>query len=376
MIPVLGCQVAAADPLLANGDDMLVALTLLLGCQLAGELLTRGTGLPVPGPVAGLVLMLVLFTVRPSLASALRPTTSVILANLSLLFVPAGVGVIANLDVLAGDGAAILAVLALSTVLSMLATVGTFLLVRNIVGGSGEMTELPALWSYLAASPLTWLTATLVAYLVAVAISGSLGHAPLANPVLLSMTCIVLLLVATGTDYATYFEGAQFIHFLLGPATVALSVPLFDNGRTIRRTVAPILLALAAGSTVAVVSTILLARAFGLSDAVVLSLAPKSTTAPVALGISEAVGGIPSLTAVLVILTGIMGAILVTPMMNVLRVRDWRARGFAVGVAAHGIGTARAFQVNETAGTYAGMGMALNAMLTSLIVPLAAAWLL
>lgn len=138
MIPVLGCQVAAADPLLANGDDMLVALTLLLGCQLAGELLTRGTGLPVPGPVAGLVLMLVLFTVRPSLASALRPTTSVILANLSLLFVPAGVGVIANLDVLAGDGAAILAVLALSTVLSMLATVGTFLLVRNIVGGSGE----------------------------------------------------------------------------------------------------------------------------------------------------------------------------------------------------------------------------------------------
>jgi putative effector of murein hydrolase len=96
----------------------------------------------------------------------------------------------------------------------------------------------------------------------------------------------------------------------------------------------------------------------------------------VALGISEAIGGIPTLTAVLVILTGIIGAIAVTPTMNALGIRDWRARGFAVGVASHGIGTARAFQVNETAGAYAGIGMALNALLTSLIVPVIVRWLL
>ncbi|MGR3494635.1 LrgB family protein [Citreimonas sp.] len=231
------------------------------------------------------------------------------------------------------------------------------------------MTELGALWSYLSASPLTWLTATLVAYLVASSITRALKQAPIANPVLLSVCIIAPILALTGTEYPTYFEGAQFIHFLLGPATVSLAIPLIDNWATIRRSVAPIVLALIMGSVVAVVSVLLLSQALGLSEILVLSLAPKSTTAPVALGVSEAVGGIPTLTAVFVIVTGIFGAVIVTPLMNLLRIRDWRARGFAVGVAAHGIGTARAFQVNQTAGAYAGIGMALNALLTSLIVP-------
>lgn len=238
------------------------------------------------------------------------------------------------------------------------------------------MTEATALWSYLAAAPLSWLTLTLLAYLGATAISRALGNAALANPVLLSVCGIVLVLWITDTGYQTYFEGAQFIHFLLGPATVALAVPLVDNRDTIRRLAAPIILALVAGSLVAVISAILLGQALGLSDLVLLSLSPKSTTAPVALGVSEAVGGLPGLTAVLVILTGIIGAVVVTPMMTLLRIRDWRARGFAVGVAAHGIGTARAFQVNQTAGAYAGVGMALNALLTSLIVPIIVYWLI
>jgi len=238
------------------------------------------------------------------------------------------------------------------------------------------MTEVATLWSYLAAAPLTWLTVTFVAYLGAATVSKALRQTPLANPVLLSVVAVALVLTLTGTDYATYFEGAQFIHFLLGPATVALAVPLMDTRATMRRVAVPIALALVAGSFVAAVSAILLAQAFGLPDAVIRSLSPKSTTAPVALGISEAVGGIPTLTAVLVILTGIIGAIVVTPMMTLLRVRDWRARGFAAGVAAHGIGTARAFQVNETAGAFAGIGMALNALLTSLIVPGLVYWLM
>lgn len=184
------------------------------------------------------------------------------------------------------------------------------------------------------------------------------------------------MLWVTKTEYATYFEGAQFIHFLLGPATIALALPLWDNRETIRTSVAPILLALVAGSVTAAGSAILLAQAFGLSTDVILSLAPKSTTAPVALGISEAVGGLPALTAVLVILTGIIGAVIVTPLMTVLRITDWRARGFSVGLASHGIGTARAFQVNPTAGAYAGIAMALNALLTSLIVPVLVRWLI
>lgn len=232
------------------------------------------------------------------------------------------------------------------------------------------MTDVAELWSYLSTSPLTWLTATLVAYLAADAGARRLGHPPWANPVLFSVLILAPILWGSDTSYATYFEGAQFIHFLLGPATVALAIPLWDNRDTIRRSVAPIALALLIGSAVAAGSAIVLARLFGLPDEVLLSLAPKSTTAPVALGISEAIGGIPSLTAVLVILTGVIGAMTVTPIMNMLGITDWRARGFAVGVASHGIGTARAFQVNPVAGAYAGIAMALNALLTSLIVPL------
>ena len=238
------------------------------------------------------------------------------------------------------------------------------------------MTDVATLWSYLSATPLMWLTATVLAYLAADSFARLLQNPPWANPVLMSVLLIAPLLWVTKTEYATYFDGAKFIHFLLGPATVALALPLWDNRDTIRESVAPILLALIAGSVVAAGSAILLARAFGLPKVVILSLAPKSTTAPVALGISEAVGGQPSLTAVLVILTGIIGAMTVTPMMSFLRIRDWRARGFAVGVAAHGIGTARAFQVNPVAGAYAGIAMALNALLTSLIVPVLARWLM
>ena len=237
------------------------------------------------------------------------------------------------------------------------------------------MTEVTSLCSYLATSPLIWLTATIFAYLVADGVARQLGNPPWANPVLLSVLLIIPVLWLTQTDYTTYFEGAQFIHFLLGPATVALALPLWDNRDTIRTSVAPIVLALLTGSIVAAGSAIILARAFGLPTEVLLSLAPKSTTAPVALGISEAIGGIPALTAVLVIMTGIIGAVTVTPLMNLLRITDWRARGFAVGVAAHGIGTARAFQVNPVAGAYAGIAMALNALLTSLIVPLLVRWL-
>lgn len=237
------------------------------------------------------------------------------------------------------------------------------------------MTRVADLWSYLSTSPLLWLTATVLAYLAADALARRLDNHPLANPVILSVLMVAPVLWLTGTEYARYFEGAQFIHFLLGPATIALALPLWDNRETIRQSVAPILLALLAGSVTAAASAILLAQAFDLSTEVILSLAPKSTTAPVALGISEAVGGVPTLTAVLVILTGIIGAVIVTPLMSLLRIEDWRARGFSVGVASHGIGTARAFQVNPTAGAYAGIAMALNALLTSMIVPVLVRWL-
>ena len=232
------------------------------------------------------------------------------------------------------------------------------------------MTDPGLIWSYLTQGPLLWLTATLAAYWLGDGFFRRMGRQSWANPVLVAVILLGLVLWATGTDYQTYFQGAQFVHFMLGPATVALGMPLYDNLHRVRRALLPLVAALLAGSVTAVASVLAIAKGFGLSDVMLASLAPKSTTAPVAIGIAESLGGAPTITAVLVLLTGIFGAIIATPFLNLLGVHDWRARGFSVGVAAHGIGTARAFQVNETAGAFAGIGMGLNAVLTAIIAPL------
>ncbi|GEO99752.1 LrgB family protein [Methylobacterium haplocladii] len=227
-----------------------------------------------------------------------------------------------------------------------------------------------ALWVYLTRTPLLWLTVTLVAYVVAERFSEATGRHPLANPVLHAIWMTGLVLKLTGTPYPTYFQGAQFVHFLLGPATVALAVPLYERRAVVLRALVPMLAALVVGAVTALTSAVLLARAFGLSHGIVVALAPKSVTTGVAMGIVEALGGDPTLTAVLVMLTGVAGAVVVSPLLNLLRVKDLRARGFAAGLAAHGLGTARAFQVSDVAGTFAGIAMGLNAFLTAMLVPL------
>ena len=237
------------------------------------------------------------------------------------------------------------------------------------------MTEFAEIWTYLSTDPLLWLTLTLAAYGAGDALFKASGRKPMVNPVLIAVAFLAVLLQLTGTSYATYFAGAQFVHFMLGPATVALAIPLYANLNHIKKAALPMIAALVAGSLAAMLSAVGIGVALGLDADILLALIPKSATAPVALGVSEAIGGSPSLTAVFVITTGITGAIIATPLLNLLRITDWRARGFAAGVAAHGIGTAHAFQVNPVAGAYAGIAMALNALLTSLIVPLLVRWL-
>lgn len=230
--------------------------------------------------------------------------------------------------------------------------------------------DLQTLWVYLSARPLVWLTLTLAAYVAGDALSRRLNRHPLANPVIAAAALIVAVLLATGTDYSAYFDGAQFVHFLLGPATVSLAVPMWKNRALVRANLWPMAAALAAGAATASLSAVAIVWAMGAPPAVLASIAPKSVTAPVAMELSKTLGGVPELTAVLVILTGILGALIVTPLMNALRITDFAARGFAAGVASHGIGTARAFQVSETAGAFAGIAMGLNAALTSLLVAL------
>ena len=232
-----------------------------------------------------------------------------------------------------------------------------------------------AVWVYLSRTPLLWLTVTLVAYAMAERISAATHRHPLANPVLHAIWMTGLVLTLTGTPYPTYFEGAQFVHFLLGPATVALAIPLYERRVTVMRALAPMLAALAVGCVTALASAMALAALFGIPRGIIVAMAPKSATTGVAMGITETLGGDPTLTAVLVMLTGVAGAIVVSPMMDLLRIHDMRARGFAAGLAAHGLGTARAFQVSEVAGTFAGIAMGLNAFLTAVLVPIAVSFL-
>ncbi len=231
------------------------------------------------------------------------------------------------------------------------------------------MTNLHDVWVYLAASPLLNLALTLVAYRVGFLFYRRLRFNPLFNPVLIAIAIVVSILLATGTSYQTYFQGAQFVHFLLGPATVALAAPLYRQVERVRRSGLAILLSLLAGSLTAALSAIGIVWLLGGGRDSIVSIAPKSVTAPVAMGIAEQLGGLPSLTAVLVILTGILGAMLGPPLLNRLGIKDWAARGLAMGVASHGIGTARALQVSEIAGAFAGLGMGLNALATSILVP-------
>jgi predicted murein hydrolase (TIGR00659 family) len=235
--------------------------------------------------------------------------------------------------------------------------------------------ELSDIWVYLAASPLLSLTLTLTAYLGGFWLYRKARMNPLLNPVLLAVAALVSLLLATGTPYQTYFEGAQFVHFLLGPATVALAVPLYNQFHHVRRSLLPLLAAIITGSLTAAASAVAIGAMLGAGEQTLLSLAPKSVTTPIAMGISEKLGGLPSLTAVLVILTGILGAMLGPPTLNLLRIRDWKARGLGIGVAGHGIGTARAMQVNEVAGAFSGLAMGLNALATAILLPLLWVWL-
>lgn len=230
--------------------------------------------------------------------------------------------------------------------------------------------KLTDVWVYLAASPLLGLTATLLAYQLAYAIHARTRFSPLANPVAIAVAILVFLLTVTGTPYKTYFDGAQFVHFLLGPATVALAIPLYQQIEKLKRDWFALLCGVLIGSASAIATGMGVSWALGASMTTVMSMAPKSVTTPIAMGIAEKIGGLPSLTAVLVISTGILGATIARSILNFMKIDDHAIRGFALGVTSHGIGTARGFQVSEETGAFAGLAMGMSAILTAVLLPL------
>lgn len=238
--------------------------------------------------------------------------------------------------------------------------------------------QLPAIheiWVYLSGSPLLALILTLAAYQAGVMAYERFDRNPLANPVAIAIALVAAAITAIDMPYAKYFEGAQFVHFLLGTATVALAVPIYKGLEALRGRIVPLLAALLAGGATSIASAVGIAKLMGADAAIVGGFYAKSVTAPIAMGIAERIGVSPTLTAVFAVTTGILGAVLVRFVMDAIGMKSWWQRGFAVGVAAHGIGTSRAFSVHPEAGTYASLGMGLHGVLGAVLIPLAVRFL-
>ncbi len=228
------------------------------------------------------------------------------------------------------------------------------------------------IWVYLSATPLLGLTITLLAYIAGMWLYLRSDSNPLVNPVAIAIVLIIIYLFISNTRFETYFDGAQFVHFLLGPATVALAVPLYLQIKKLKAIWLPLMISVLIGSAAAALSSVAIAWLLSASKQTILSMAPKSMTTPIAMGVSEQLGGLPSLTAVLVICTGIIGAVMGTRLFQLMRIDDDSVKGIAMGLNAHGIGTARAFQVSPEMGAFSGLGMALMAFSGPLLLP----WLL
>ena len=236
---------------------------------------------------------------------------------------------------------------------------------------------LPAIheiWVYLSGSPLLALILTLGAYHVGTLAYDRAQRHPLVNPILIAVVLIAVVIQAIDMPYAQYFEGAQFVHFLLGTATVALAVPIYRGLDALRGRFVPLIAALLTGGAVSIASAVGIARLLGADPAIVGALWPKSVTAPIAMGVAERIHVSPTLTAVFAVTTGILGAVLARFVLDAVGSKAWWQRGFALGVASHGIGTSRAFSVHPEAGTYSSLAMGLHGIVGAVAIPLVA-WL-
>lgn len=235
---------------------------------------------------------------------------------------------------------------------------------------ANERLPIAEIWVYLSGSPLLALVLTLATYQIGYKIYLRYNRHPVANPVSISIMLIILFLYLFDTPYQTYFEGAKFVHFLLGTATVALAIPIYRGFNNMKGKVMAIFVALLCGTIVSVGSSVLIATWLNASHKIVGSMYAKSVTAPIAMGIAERIHVSPTLTAVFTVVTGIMGSILAPYIFRLMRVKEWWIRGTAIGVGAHGLGITRAFSVNDEAGMFASMAMGLNGVLSAVALPI------
>ena len=228
------------------------------------------------------------------------------------------------------------------------------------------------IWVYLAGSPLFALLLTLAAYEAGVTIYERANRNPFANPVAIAVIIVAIGISLIDMPYAKYFEGAQFIHFLLGTATVALAVPIYQCWYSLRGRALPLITSLLCGGAVSILTAVFAARLFGADLTIQKAMLAKSVTAPIAMGVAERISASPTLTAVFAVCTGVIGAILARYILDALRLTAWWQRGFAIGVGAHGIGTSRAMSIHPEAGAFAGLAMGMHGVAGAVLIPLIA----
>jgi len=232
-----------------------------------------------------------------------------------------------------------------------------------------EKHSIVEIWVYLSGSPLFALFLTLAAYQFGLTVYKVTRQNPLANPVAIAIILVATVIQLIEMPYPTYFEGAQFIHFLLGSATVSLAIPIYRGLHSLKGRSFPLLASLVTGGLVSIISGVGIAKLLGAGSDIAGAMYPKSVTAPIAMGIAERIGVSPTLTAIFAVATGILGAILAPFVLNVLGMKAWWQRGFAIGIGAHGIGTSRAFSIHPEAGTYASLAMGMNGVISAIAIP-------
>jgi len=218
--------------------------------------------------------------------------------------------------------------------------------------------------------PLLWVLLTLVAYLLALLLHKRFNGNPLLHPVLVSLSVIIVVLLVSGLSYAEYKEATEPLSFMLGPAIVALAIPLYNNLSRVKELLLPLLVAMAVGATTAMAVAVAIGYWGGLPDPVLIAIAPKSVTSPIAIEVAAKLGGFSSLAAGLVLVTGAMSCMLAPLVFKLLKLDDPAAKGFVLGVSGHAMGTAFAFQYGAVAGAFAGLAMGVTGAFTAFLLPL------
>lgn len=230
--------------------------------------------------------------------------------------------------------------------------------------------NLDALIAYVTSTPLVWIIVTISAYKIGILVYQKSGKNALLQPIVIAYMIMLPILILANIPYKQYFESVSIIHFLLGPATVALALPLYKNLKLIRSYFMPIVVTLFLGGTFTILSALGILWLFDASKTTMLSMTTKSVTAPITIITAQDIGAIPSLAMGFVVITGLLGALFGSFIFKILRIKHDAAKGFALGLISHAIGIARAVEISDKAAAFAALAMGLVGVVIAVLLPI------